>query len=408
MHQPKFFLPIVFALLASGCAQAQDVAPDGAPQALPVAAPQVEKASAPLMAPKLETTARGAAYDRVAMFASKGRFPAVEAWLGREMPFYSIFTARISPAAMQGATRQGIKENALLQSVKGRVRLCVQIPLAFGKGGAKTPEGVIKVRGYLAETANGDHDKYFLGAARNLKDAGYGDAIVRLGHEFSGRWYPWSAVENPEGYAKAFRHVVTLFRSVSPDFAFDFNGSSQDFGKWAEAAYPGDDYVDIVGTDIYDRGLGKDYFSAEKKGWKDPEKAWSEGFLPRLEVVREFALKKGKPLSIPEWGIEGVGEEESNGIEGRLTVGGDNPVFIHRIADWMNALPKEGPASLAYHSYFWTDSANEGPHTLDKLPRAAQAFLEEFGNPEKERAPIPVLPVPAQPVAAPVKPVTLP
>ncbi len=378
-------------LLQAGGVRAQEAAP---------VVKRTPEQTAALIAPKnFKPSGHGAAYDRTGLFASKGRFPEVEAWLGRPIPYFTYFTGRASPEAMIAQARDNVLGSKVLQPLKGRVKLCIIIPLAFapknGLHNAKTPEGVVAVRGYLQETISGKHDKAYRETGRLLVQAGFPDAILRVGHEFSGRWYPWSAVENPELYAAAFRHVVTVMRSVSPDFTFDFNGSSQDFGLWAEKAYPGDAYVDIVGTDIYDRGLSRKYFSREKKGWDDPEKAWAEGFLPRLEAVRRFALAKGKPLSIPEWGIEGQ-VETGDGTEGSLIGGGDNAVFIRKFAEWMNNLPPAGPASLAYHSYFWSNPVNEGLHTLDDLPRAAAAYLQLFGNPEASKG-FPAKPAPVKP-----------
>lgn len=383
-------------LLQAGGARAQEAA----------AARGSEQTAARIAPKNFKPSGRGAAYDRTALFVSKGRFPQAEAWLGRPLPYFSYFTARVSPEAMVAGARKDVAGSAVLTPMKGRVRLCLMVPLAFAPPGglksAKTPEGVVAVRGYLQETAAGKHDQHYRELARVLVDAGWGEAIIRLGHEFSGRWYAWSAVENPEGYAKAFRHVHGVLRSVSPAFTFDFNGSSQDFGLWVEKAYPGDAYVDIVGTDIYDRGLSRKYFSAEKRGWADPEAAWREGFLPRLETVRQFALKHGKPISIPEWGVEGD-VETGDGTEGRMIGGGDNAVFVRKLAEWMNALPPTGPASLAYHSYFWSQPPNEGIHELAQLPRTAAEYLRQFGKPEKSNG-LPPQPPPAAAAAPLAKP----
>ena len=389
MTFPRSIVLLSAAALPLGCAQAQPAttaaatppdmrAPDA--QMLRRTAQQTAQLIAP---PDFVPSGHSAAYDRLGMFPSKSSLSYVEAWLGRPLNYYSHFAGKVSPEMMISNTRKTVSDSALVQGVKGRVRLCYQLPLAFGPANAKKDADIPAVRAQLQKTIDGDYDDAYRQTAQILVDAGFGDAILRIGHEFSGRWYPWSAVGNGEAYAAAFRHVVTVLRGVSPDFTFDFNGSNQGFGEWAQAAYPGDDYVDIIGVDVYDRALPKEYYDAQTKGWRDPQKAWREWFLPRLETVRKFAVEKGKPLSIPEWGIEGVTDKESNGIEGRMTVGGDDATFIHNIAQWMNALPKSGPGSLAYHSYFWANMTTEGPHTLDKLPASAQAFLQEFGDPAK-------------------------
>ena len=386
------------AALPLGCVSAQPATETG----VPAQASATSKTGA-LIAPRdVQPSGRGAAYDRLGMFPSKSSLPYVESWLGRPLNYYSVFAGKASPEMMLSNTRKNVLNADLVQSVKGRAKLCYQIPVAFGPANAKKDEDIPAVRAQLQQTIDGAYDDDYRATAQVLVDAGFGDAIIRVGHEFSGRWYPWSAVNNGDAYAAAFRHVVTIFRAVSPQFTFDFNGSNQGFGQWAQAAYPGNDYVDIIGVDIYDRALPKNYYDAGKKGWGNSQQAWDKEFLPRLETMRKFAVEKGKLISIPEWGIEGVTDKESNGIEGRMTVGGDDPTFIHNMAKWMNSLPKSGPGSLAYHSYFWANMTTEGPHTLDKLPASAAAFLQEFGDPGKSEGFVAAkMPPPETPPATP-------
>ena len=73
---------------------------------------------------------------------------------------------------------------------------------------------------------------------------------------------PWSSNGNQALWAGAFRHVVDVFRSVSPAFRFDWNGTGKYFvAHDAPSSYPGDAYVDVVGLDQYDMDTGGAYNS---------------------------------------------------------------------------------------------------------------------------------------------------
>jgi hypothetical protein len=49
----------------------------------------------------------------------------------------------------------------------------------------------------LAECASHDYDSHWITLAQNLVAWNLGDAILRLGHEFNGNWYPWAAFVPP-------------------------------------------------------------------------------------------------------------------------------------------------------------------------------------------------------------------
>ncbi len=91
-----------------------------------------------------------------------------------------------------------------------------------------------------------------------------------------------------------------MFRSVSPSFRFDWNGDP----GWLQGqigAYPGDAYVDIIGIDLYDKGLGVAWNSSTKT-WVDPTAAFAND-LPSLTFQRDFAIAHGKQVSYPEWAL---------------------------------------------------------------------------------------------------------
>ena len=92
--------------------------------------------------------------------------------------------------------------------------------------------------------------------AQNLVNAGQAYAILRVGWEWSTTYFSWG-VQNttPAQYVTAFDDIVTTMRSVpGPHFMFDWCAAADEVptnGSYA-ASYPGDQYVDYIGTDQYD------------------------------------------------------------------------------------------------------------------------------------------------------------
>ena len=58
--------------------------------------------------------------------------------------------------------------------------------------------------------------------------------------------------------------------------------------------------------------------------------------------------------------------------------------------DWMNALPSDGPGSLAYHAYFDEDSPNDGAHALEHFPESQLRFRTLFGSAPELVQPLPI------------------
>ena len=86
------------------------------------------------------------------------------------------------------------------------------------------------------------------------------------------------------GYVEAFQHIVTLFRAAGADnvaFVWCPSVAGSDF---AAPYYPGNDYVDWIGWDGYDRDQNPDLLS--------------DTFLP----FYEHWLPEGKPMLIGETG----------------------------------------------------------------------------------------------------------
>ncbi len=218
----------------------------------------------------------------------------------------------------------------------------------------------------LAAGAKGDYNAHWKNFGQVMVNRGCGDAILRLGWEFNGKFYPWAAGGKEANYAAYWRQIVDTLRTVpGQSFRFDWCPLAGVNNAKVENAYPGANYVDIIGLDAYDTS------SVPKS---DPSGRW-ENQLTRyygLNWHKQFATQQKKPVSYPEWGLTTRVNDDLGG--------NDNPNYIQNMYNWMKALPASGPASLAYHSYFEDDAA-DGNHKLmsDQFPNSAKLFKKLFG-----------------------------
>jgi hypothetical protein len=140
--------------------------------------------------------------------------------------------------------------------------------------------------------ANGEQDAWIGECADAFRDFGYPVYLV-FHHEPED---DQGAFGSPADYAAAFRHVVDMFNAHGvTNVAFVFNLVAFTFapgaGLEADAFYPGDSYVDIVGADGYNWAPGR------------PGSSWTP-FSQVFQNAYNFALAHGKPLMAVEYGVQ--------------------------------------------------------------------------------------------------------
>ena len=209
----------------------------------------------------------------------------------------------------------------------------------------------------LARGAAGDYDQIFKTLAQTLITNGFATVTVRIGWEFNGNWQPWSSYKDNAHFASYYRRIVTLMKAV-PGARFQFEWCPN-IGTGALApdkSYPGDDFVDIIGMDVYDghwstvdaTPAGRwNYFVTEPYGLK-----WHV----------DFAKAHGKRFSLPEWSCCGDSA-------------GDDPYFINQMAAWLET------NGYLYADYWDSNTAYRGALTDGQYPLAAAAFIADFGKP---------------------------
>ncbi|MBE3203471.1 MULTISPECIES: glycoside hydrolase family 26 protein [Parafrankia] len=189
-------------------------------------------------------------------------------------------------------------------------------------------------QGSISACASGAYNSHWAEFGRWLVSKGRPATIVRLAWEFNGTWFEWSVRGNPSAWASCYRQVVSAVRSTDPQARFDWAMNAHSSSPWD--AYPGDDYVDIIGIDSYDQ-------------W--PASTTAEIFDKQcnqavgLCAAIAFARAHGKQFSVPEWGLVASSGTEA-GRSGQA--GGDNPVYIQQMYETFRA----NADVLAYETYF--------------------------------------------------------
>ena len=274
-------------------------------------------------------------------------------------------------------------------------RFILSVPLLpgpwDGSGPRQGPDKNVPVS--LELGAKGAYNEHFKILGENLVRYNLTNTILRLGWEFNGGWYTWRAdsADKAPHFANYFKQIVTTMRAVpGGDFKFVWNPNIQSWWPYEpERAWPGDDYVDYIGLDIYDqswipntyplpeKASAKEILERQKRAWNDDlnnEKRYGLSYWPK------FAKRHGnKPLCLPEWGS--CLREDGHG-------GGDNPFFIEEMHAFIHT-----PANNVLFECYFDVTAGDGDHQLvpdpkgqreTKFPKSAAKYLELFALPLKK------------------------
>lgn len=244
----------------------------------------------------------------------------------------------------------------------------------------------------LAACAQGAYDSHWSAVGAALVDAGLRNAIVRVGWEFDGNWFKWSARGHELEYAGCYQHVVRAMRGARSNGALLFEWSASDDIFMATQtlitkAYPGDAYVDLIGVNAYDVSWVANSYPLPANCDANCQRtrrsnAWND-LMRGVLFMRDLAVRKNKALAIPEWGLW----ERSDGHGG-----GDNADYIAR----MHAFVKDPANRVFYQSYFDVNYSDGGHQISDvsgtgsgaapghgyktRFPVAAAKYRELFGR----------------------------
>lgn len=155
-------------------------------------------------------------------------------------------------------------------------------------------------------------------------------AFLRFAHEMNGSWYPWAEWRDknknmqrdpgeetgfaPADYRQAYRNVAAIFRKYAPNVALVWCPNSGLLGGQRRDPfapfYPGDDVVDWVGLDVYERGWtlpmpgshlwgGMFAYNLTRDTADDPS---TPDKNESVNFYETYAVGKNKPLMLCETG----------------------------------------------------------------------------------------------------------
>lgn len=237
-------------------------------------------------------------------------------------------------------------------------------------------------RGQLAQCATGAFDREIAAIRDGMLRNGYRGSLLRLGWEANrvngfawavqgdgrtwvGCWRRWAAIFNPMVDADADPATPPTRRA---DFKLVWNmANAGTFPYPIEKMYPGNDVVDVVASQWYDRcpPITTDAEWSKRVWLKDK---WGNPAGPRSWMA--FAQSKGKKWALPEWGIGGDPKVCAK-------PGIDNPYFITR----MHGLLMANAASVAFESYFNSPGGSVGTHEIypsANNPKAAAVYKQKW------------------------------
>jgi beta-mannanase len=122
--------------------------------------------------------------------------------------------------------------------------------------------------------------------------------IFRPFHELNGNWFWWGEKHcTPEEYKQAYQFTVSYLRDTKKLHNLLYAYNTDRFGSREEylKKYPGDEWVDVVGFDIYQRQKGD---AGNEQFVKD-----ADNMLTSLE---EMAKEKNKIPALTEFGFAQV------------------------------------------------------------------------------------------------------
>ncbi len=120
--------------------------------------------------------------------------------------------------------------------------------------------------------------------------------IFRPYHEMNGAWFWWGA---PNCTADEYKQLwietygILKHKYKTDHLLFAYSPNKLNPNDEYLKHYPGDQYVDILGIDIYDFNNNVDYIKSVKHD---------------LSIVKQIANKKNKPYAFTETGLEKVSE----------------------------------------------------------------------------------------------------
>jgi hypothetical protein len=214
-----------------------------------------------------------------------------------------------------------------------------------------------------------------------LVQYGLGNSIIRLGWEWDGGWYPWRVMtaEDAANYAASWQQIVKTMKAVpgAEKLQFCWNGAGENKKFELEAAYPGDDVVDYVGLDIYDKAWMQGGYpypagATDDQKLEIQKKVWTMLYGNKFGIKAWIDIAKAhkKGFMIPEWGLANM----KNGHGG-----GDDLYFVQQMYNLI-----QDPANNVYEAAYWDGREFKivpSGGMVSQFPKSWELFVKLFSLP---------------------------
>lgn len=161
---------------------------------------------------------------------------------------------------------------------------------------------------------------------------------LSMAHEINGGWYAWTSINNVANvrlaYQRWYNIVQQELKAKGRNVKVVLNYASGQNG--VDAIYSGS-YVDIIGVDQYDMYLPQ---PGGGQGNIDTQTKWDFFFNSKTGdgsplgwgAWRDYAIAKGKPFVVPEWGLSPSADFEK-----------DNPFWIQKCWEFFSSCAPVDP-----------------------------------------------------------------
>ncbi|HUA37746.1 MAG TPA: glycosyl hydrolase [Candidatus Sulfopaludibacter sp.] len=176
---------------------------------------------------------------------------------------------------------------------------------------------------------------------KQLRDA-HVPVLWRPYHEMNGGWFWWGKKPGADGYKKLYRmlfdRLVNFHKLNNLVWVYGCNEVTPGVDPY-DAYYPGDDVVDVLGTDVYHSGFAKEQYDQLLAVAKNKPVALAEvGAAPSPEILKEQ----------PRWTWFMVWDDPT---EGGATARGIRAAYNCDRAITLNKLPWVEAGHPADHSF---------------------------------------------------------
>jgi hypothetical protein len=208
-----------------------------------------------------------------------GKLDYYDRFMGRRSDWLVLYPGRETPNNLL-PNKGKVSSRMLEDAAKRGLTVAPRVAVAFlSDQSGKAPGTSLRL------AAEGKYDEFWRAQAKELVRTGHRNAIVGFMHEADLPSWPWAlghdykGPDHPENFSlhkSVWQRAVNVFRSVSPDFRFDWTHFREPHvdgvggGKvliHPDLWFPGKDYVTFGGIDLYDGANNYTDESAGRSRW---------------------------------------------------------------------------------------------------------------------------------------------